>query len=331
MGAPPALLGVARALLVRRTAVLVAIAIVAVAAEPASGAPPAPVSSGDPLASCTAGSYVGGGTNFPASEVEPFVAADPKTPGRLVAVWQQDRWSGGGARGEVSAYSTNGGASWNPVVVPFGACADPGSPFSRVSDPWVTIGPDGIVYASAIAFGGPATGVVVADSRDGGRTWSGATAVIKQSAAHWLEDKDSITADPTRPGTAYVVWTRDPPTPSAPAKTLLSVTRNGGGTWSKPRAIVNPGRYGTTIGNVIAVDPRHRALLDVYELQAAKTVLKRHCTRRRLPHSKKTRRVCTKRRVIPPHPTLTTSLGITRSRNGARRGRPRNGSQQWWP
>ena len=125
MGAPPALRGIARALLVRRTALLVAIAIVAVAAEPASGALPAPVSSGDPFASCTAGSYVGGGTNFPASEVEPFVAADPKTPGRLVAVWQQDRWSGGGARGEVSAYSTNGGASWNPVVAPFGACADP--------------------------------------------------------------------------------------------------------------------------------------------------------------------------------------------------------------
>src|SRR6476469_7365475 len=128
--------------------VLVVIAVAAVAAAPASGAPQPPVSSGDPFAACTAGPAVG--TNFPASEVEPFVAADPKTAGRMVAVWQQDRWSSGAARGEVSAYSTDGGASWNPVVVPFGACADAQSPFTRVSDPWVTIGPDGIVYASAI-------------------------------------------------------------------------------------------------------------------------------------------------------------------------------------
>ena len=331
MGAPPALRGIARALLVRRTALLVAIAIVAVAAAPASGALPAPVSSGDPFASCTAGSYVGGGTNFPASEVEPFVAADPKTPGRLVAVWQQDRWSGGGARGEVSAYSTNGGASWNPVVVPFGACADPGSPFSRVSDPWVTIGPDGIVYASAIAFGGPATGVVVADSRDGGRTWSGATAVIKQSAAHWLEDKDSITADPKRPGTAYVVWTRDPPTPNAPAKTLLSVTRNGGGTWSKPRAIVNPGKYGTTIGNIIAVRPATgRSSMSMSSRP------RRPCSSGTAPgagcRTRRRRAACARnaasyRRIPPSRPRSVSHARGT----GARRGRPRNGSQQSWP
>src|SRR5947209_8254182 len=209
-----------------RIAVLGVIAVVAIAAAPASGAPQPPVSSGDPLASCTAGADSLGGTNFPASEVEPFVAADPTTPGRLVAVWQQDRW------------------------------------------------------------------------------WRGAKTVIKQSTAHWLEDKDSITADPKRPGMAYVVWNRDGPTPSAPAKTFLSITRNGGDTWSKPRAIVNPGKHGSTIGNVIAVDHRHRALLDVFLLQAAKTVVKRHCTWGKLPHSKKKRRVCTTRRVIAPHAPL---------------------------
>ena len=298
--------------------VFVVLTVVAVAAGRASGAPPPPVSSGDPLASCTAGSDFLGGTNFPASEVEPFVAVDPKNPGRLLAVWQQDRWSSGAARGEVSAYSTNGGASWNSVVVPFGACADAQSPFTRVSDPWVTIGPDGIVYASAIALSKLDTGVVVATSRDGGQTWSGAKTVIKQSAAHWLEDKDSITADPKRPGTAYLVWNRDGPAPGAPAKTFLSITRNGGHTWSKPKVIVNPGDRGSTIGNVIAVDQRHGALLDVFDLQAAKTVVKRHCTRRKLPHSKKKRRVCTTRRVIPPHAPLTNSVAVTRSRNGGK-------------
>ena len=304
---------------VGRIAFFVVIAVLAAAAAPASGALPPPVSSGDPLASCTAGSdFLGGGSNFPASEVEPFVAADPKTPERLVAVWQQDRWSNGAARGEVSAYSTNGGGSWNEVVLPFGACADAQSPFTRVSDPWVTIGPDGIVYASAIALSGLVTGVVVADSHDGGQTWSGAKTLIKQSTAHWLEDKDSITADPKRPGTAYLVWNRDGPAPTAPAKTFLSITRNGGNTWSKPRAIVNPGTRGSTIGNVIAVDARRHALVDVFDLQAAKTVVKRHCTLRKLPHSKKKRRVCTTRRVIPPHAPLVNSVAVTRSRDAGK-------------
>jgi hypothetical protein len=142
--------------------------------------------------------------------------------------------------------------------------------------------------------------------------------VIKQSTASWLEDKDAVTADPKRPGTAYVVWNRDGPTAGAPAKTFLSVTRNGGDTWSRPRVIVNPGARGSTIGNVIAVDQRHRALLDVFDLQAAKTVVKRHCTLRRLPHSKKKRRVCTTRRVIPPHAPLTNSVAFTRSRDGGK-------------
>lgn len=252
----------------RRLGLLLVIAALAGAAGSASGAPTPPVSSGDPFASCTAG---GIGTNFPASEVEPFVAADPKTPGRLVAVWQQDRWSNGAARGAVSAYSTDRGASWNEVVLPFGACANAQSPFGRVSDPWVTIGPDGIVYASAIALSNRVSGVVAARSRDGGQTWSGERAVIAQNAAHWLEDKDSITADPGRPRTAYLVWNRDGPTFGAPAEALLSLTRNGGKTWSKPLAIVDPGRNGETIGNVIAVDTRHHVLLDVFLLLTAKT------------------------------------------------------------
>src|SRR4051812_35912358 len=52
------------------------------------------VSSGDPFAKCTIGS-TDDGVSAPASEVEPWVAVDPRHPGRVIGAWQQDRWSDG--------------------------------------------------------------------------------------------------------------------------------------------------------------------------------------------------------------------------------------------
>ena len=55
---------------------------------------------------------------------------------------QQDRWSNGGARGDVARVSLDGGASWSPVVIP-GVSRCSGGEFLRASDPWVDFSPDG--------------------------------------------------------------------------------------------------------------------------------------------------------------------------------------------
>src|SRR4051794_40189548 len=71
------------------------------------------VSDGDPFAGCTADNIAAqkrmGAILYPASELEPWVAADPSDPGRLIAGWQQDRWSNGGSRGLVAGVTKNGG------------------------------------------------------------------------------------------------------------------------------------------------------------------------------------------------------------------------------
>ena len=54
-----------------------------------------------------------GGTNFLNTEVEPWLAANRATAGNLIAVYQQDRWSNGGAHGLVAAASFDGGATWS--------------------------------------------------------------------------------------------------------------------------------------------------------------------------------------------------------------------------
>src|SRR4051794_26438249 len=95
-----------------------------------------------------------GGLLYPNAEVEPWVAANPATRRNLVAVWQQDRWSNGGARGLLSAYSLDGGRSWaRSTAPPFAHCeggtAANGGDYERASDPWVSIGPDGSAHQIA--------------------------------------------------------------------------------------------------------------------------------------------------------------------------------------
>ena len=82
------------------------------AATPAAAAAVGPlvrVSDGDPFAKCNPGNAgVPAGTNYPATEIEPYVIADPLNPDNLLAGWQQDRWSNGGSRGLVAGVSKNG-------------------------------------------------------------------------------------------------------------------------------------------------------------------------------------------------------------------------------
>jgi hypothetical protein len=242
---------------------------------------PALVSGPSPYAGCTAGA-VPGATVYPNAEVEPFLDVNPTTVGsqavNLVGVWQQDAWSDGAARGGVAGYSSDGGTTWGETPLPFSVCApnpvlDPttGAPYDRVADDWISFGPDGVAYTSAIAASTATlnNGVVVATSVDGGGSWRNATVVQSDAATasgptHFLNDKDAITADPTRPGTAYVVWDRrESPDgfplftrgPAYRGPTLLSQTNDGGRTWSAPKIIVDAAQNSQTLGNQIVVAP----------------------------------------------------------------------------
>lgn len=101
-------------------------------------------------ANCTA--VPTGATAYTNAEVEPHLAIDPSNPNHLVAAWQQDRMSDGGARGLATAVSIDGGATWStPRASPFSQCA--GGSFSRTSDPWVAVSGSTAIQAG-IAFSG---------------------------------------------------------------------------------------------------------------------------------------------------------------------------------
>jgi hypothetical protein len=209
------------------------------------------------------------GTNALNSAVEPNIAADPRNPLHLVAVWQQDRWSDGGSRGIMAAVTTDGGASWTDVAIP-GVSAPTGGPLPRASDPWVSIAPNGDIYVSvlsAVSVNGPDETINISKSTDGGYTWGAPTALISDTDPHFFDDKETVTADPTNSNYVYVTWDRltfDPNTfafVDGPA--MLARSTNGGQTWTNS-VIFAGGTNTQTLGNQIVVLPNGN-LLDVFD------------------------------------------------------------------
>lgn len=234
-------------------------------------APLAVISPGDPYAACDL-SADGDGTNYPSAEDEPYAAANPLAPANTITIYQQDRWSNGGARGLSSSYTTDG-VHFTQTALPFTHCAPGGLAYQRASDGWVSFGPDGTAYASALVFDAttPRSAVAAATSTDGGRSWQHVTELIGDNDPAITDDKNAVTADPVHPGTAYQVWDRVDqaagPTPVFDGPGYLSVTRDHGRTWSpaKPFVITATTPNTQTIGNQIVVDPRTDTLYDFFD------------------------------------------------------------------
>jgi hypothetical protein len=192
------------------------------------------------------------------AEVEPHLAMDPADPNHLVAAWQQDRLSDGGARGLVTAVSVDGGTSWSGhQAAPFSVCA--GGEFARTSDPWVSIG-GGTVVQVGIAFTGSAltsgarSAVLAARSVDGGFSWGPSIVLADDDGSQYFHDKESVTIDPTDARYVYAVWDRLDPEGWGP--TLLARSTDGGISWAAPQVIYDPGGAGRqTIGNIVVVAP----------------------------------------------------------------------------
>lgn len=200
------------------------------------------------------------GTVYVGSEVEPYVAINPIDGQNLVGVWQQDRWSNGGAQGLLAAFSTDGGQTWAARQAPFSRCTGGnvlnGGDYARATDPWITFGPDGTAYWMAMTLtdlesGGDISAMRVSRSTDGGDTWAAPVTLIRDTRPYF-NDKNAITADPTSANHVYAVWDRlDLIQGRGPA--YFARTINGGVSWETARAIYDPGAEAQTVGNQIVV------------------------------------------------------------------------------
>jgi hypothetical protein len=217
------------------------------------------------LAGCTGGSA--SGTLYANAEVEPFAAAHPGNAHVMISAWQQDRWSNGGARALVTAVSSDAGKTWTRHLLPFsrcsGAAAGSSGDYERASDPWVDIGPSGVMYSMALAFSGTSftpgasSALLASRSVDGGLSWS-TPATLLRDGDTLFNDKNALTADPTDARYVYAVWDRLDVTNFGP--TLLARSIDSGSSWEPARIIYSPtvsgglsGGVSQTIGNRIVV------------------------------------------------------------------------------
>lgn len=202
------------------------------------------------------------GTLYPNAEVEPHLAINPANPSNLIGSWQQDRWSNGASQGIAVGVSFDAGLTWTTNPLPASRCgggnAANGGDYERASDPWVTVSPDGTAYQLSLAVSGAslqpgsASAMLVFRSTDGGRTWSNATTLIRDTD-QFFNDKNTITADPTDSRYVFAVWDRLTADNRGP--TFFARTSDGGATWEPARAIYDPGSGNQTIGNLITVLP----------------------------------------------------------------------------
>jgi hypothetical protein len=249
-------------------------------ASPLTVAPVSVISGPSPFAGCTVGaSGAPGETLYPNAEEEPWLDVNPANPQNEIAVWQQDRWSNGGAHGLLTAVTHDGGATWATTFPHFSTCAGGttanGGDYERASDPWVSFAPNGDAYQISLSFDANTSrnGVLVSKSSNGGDTWSEPISLIRDSgerdSAYAFNDKESITADPTNSNYAYAVWDRFT---SPSGNSLASIeglinsrafrepiwfsrTTDGGQTWEPARNIYDRSSQNGTIGNQIVVLP----------------------------------------------------------------------------
>jgi hypothetical protein len=275
-----------------RLLALLGVFALALAASSAAGvftrSPLQNVSVSSPFAGCDISGQAAGGTNFLNSEVEPWVEFNPTNPRNVIAVWQQDRWSNGGARGLLTAVTHDGGATWETTFPHFSTCAGGttanGGNYERSSDPWVTFSPNGDAYQISLSVNfveDPTTAVLVSKSPDGGDMWSEPTTLARDPtdvAPFLFNDKESITADPNDSKYVYAIWDRTR-FPSDRANfnaqhafsfrgdAIFSRTTDGGSTWEPSRAIFEPQDLQSTIGHQIVVRPRPGGeLIDLFTL-----------------------------------------------------------------
>ena len=223
------------------------------------------------------------GPVFRNAEVEPWVDVNLADANNLVGNWQQDRWSNGGASGNLSAYSLNGGTSWTipPISsapdtgqAKFSRCtggnAANGGDFERATDPWVSFSPNGVAHQVALWINDSNVANAVLDvalvrqgrelgGPGGGQVRRPGELLQRQGDAH--RGSDRLASSSTSPGSAS--W-RPASRASARAGERAAAFRSiawfarsddNGASYDVVKPILDPGNKAQTIGNQIVVLP----------------------------------------------------------------------------
>jgi hypothetical protein len=223
---------------VRRCLLILAVTSVALAAAPPSAlaaihrGPWRAVTPNASLPATCPGLYQG--TPQPGFRFEPIVASDPRRPGIVSIAWIQ-----GSAQGILTATSRDGGRHWMAGSPPrTSSCS--GGQRGGAADPWLSYGPHGALYLTAIPADLLAPPLVFASevlayhSRNSGRSWSEPSTV---SPLFTFNDKASISADPGTPGRVYATYSKRTGVQGEDGSLFFKSSMDGARTWSAERTV----------------------------------------------------------------------------------------------
>lgn len=222
------------------------------------------------------------GTEYRNAEVEPHVNVSVADPNNVVGAWQQDRWSNGGANGQLSAFSLDGGDTW--TIPPLSAQPDTGQAkfsrctfgnaanggdFERATDPWVGSSPNGVLHQVSLAINDSDTqnAILTARSTDGGANWEDPVTVKFDDRPTVFNDKETLTANPYDEDFVYVTWQRLVfPREQASARAAINSvpfrsvawfarSDDNGRSYGVVKPVFDPGNFNQTLGNQIVVLP----------------------------------------------------------------------------
>lgn len=193
-----------------------------------------------------------------AAQNETSIAVNPFNPKNLVAGTNDYRvFNTREQRNDGSgwAYTTfDGGKTWKNIELPHlvfqSGATGTLSDMDSAGDPALSFGPNNTVYYANLVFSrlNNGSGVAVSISHDGGLTWSdpsivhtdGVDANGQPLATNIFNDKEWVAADPFDSKTAYVSWTQfisDANGNNIGSPIVVSVTHDGGATWSAPTQV----------------------------------------------------------------------------------------------
>lgn len=200
----------------------------------------------------------------PVQQAEPYIVANPANPANLLAGAQEGRFFDGGAVGNGSYASLDGGATWTRAFIPGVSVASGNPAYERATDPVVAFGPDGTAYFCSLAINITTIpgAILVNRSTDGGVTWGAPSTVIASETHEHFLDKQWLTVDtnagsPFR-GRLYVTWSDFVAPPGNPFG-LKKITENIAWSddaihWSAPVKISGGDTYNQGSQPVVAPD-----------------------------------------------------------------------------
>ena len=218
---------------------------------------------------------------------EQNIVINPKDPKNIVTSANEYRTGGAAAY-----WTQDGGTTWHDVLVDgfTGLTGGKGvfKTFSDAGDPVLAFAPSGRLYLAEIVFTRgivPAySGIAVASSSDGGKTWGAPRMIDYQATRNVFLDKEWMTVGPD--GTVYVTWTefqlgaKGAGYLGSPIHFSRSTTE--GKTWSAPKPVSDPAHpYNQGSQPVVANDG---TVYVAYESGSVGHRLRDRCPRRRAVH-----------------------------------------------